>query len=49
MFDVVMERFEMNVGEDCEDKREAGRRSSCLDSRLLGREGHSFACEITMT
>jgi hypothetical protein len=39
----------MTVGEECEDERKAGRRSCCLDGRLLGREGHSFASEITMT
>lgn len=39
----------MTLGEECVDKRKAGRRSYCLGGRLLGREGHSFACEITMT
>jgi hypothetical protein len=49
LLDVAMERFEMTVGEEWTDKRKAGRRRCCLGGRLLGREGHSFASEITMT
>jgi len=49
VFDVAMERLKMDVGKVCRDKRKAGRRSCWFCGRLLGREGHSFACEITMT
>ena len=40
------------VGDGCRCERvgkwKAGQRSRCLGGRLLGREGHSFACELTI-